>query len=366
MNTRETKLSNWLSQLFPKKTLSLQELSGDASFRRYFRCYHPEGTYIIMDAPPEKNNDCVPFSLIDNAFLANNINVPKIHHSDLKEGFMLLEDFGDTTYLQAFKTENPHKLYQDAIDALIRIQGCQQMPDYDIPYFDANFMINELEQFDDWFVHQLLGSSLNRAQQCILNEAYERLIQSAVYQPQVLIHRDYHSRNLMFTGLSSPNSPGILDFQDAMIGPITYDLVSLLRDCYINWPDSLVDTWVDYYFHQAKNAKLMDSQITETQFSHAFDLMGMQRHLKATFIFSRLHLKYERSSYLNDISRTMQYVLDASSRYEEFEAFHWLLQNVIMPKFHFPETPSFRREMKPRTTVAAISSFPSTIVIESD
>lgn len=351
MYSRETLLSNWLSSLFPKKTLSLQPLVGDASFRRYFRCYYPEGTYVIMDAPPEKQIDCKPFTLIADALKNHKVNTPQIHHSNLDMGFLLLDDFGDTTYWQAFKTQNPHLLYQQAIQTLIQIQGCQSISNYDIPFFDANFMMHELEQFDECFVRQLLELSLNRAEQKILNDTYERLIQSAVFQPQVFIHRDYHSRNLMFT---SQNSPGILDFQDAMIGPITYDLVSLLKDCYITWPDSLVNGWVDEYFNQAKKAHLIDNQMTETQFSHAFDLMGMQRHLKAIFIFSRLHVKYQRSSYLNDIPRTLQYLLNTANRYEEFEAFHWLLQTVILPKFLYPQSLSFRHEMTPRTTVASL------------
>lgn len=361
MNSRETGLSHWLSAHFPKQTLSLQELPGDASFRRYFRCYHPEGSYIVMDAPLDKNVDSVPFALIAQELRNHDINVPKIYQTDFDNGFLLLEDFGDITYLEAFKTQDPHYLYKQAIHSLIKIQQCQT--NYHFSAFDDNFMIQELEQFDDWFIQQLLSISLSRSQQCILNETYERLIQSAVYQPQTLIHRDYHSRNLMFT---QKNTVGILDFQDAMIGPITYDLVSLLRDCYIDWPDSLVNIWMDDYFNRAKKEKLLDSQMTETQFSHAFDLMGMQRHLKAIFIFSRLHLKYERSHYLNDIQRTMNYILKISSRYEEFEAFHWLLQTVILPKFLFPETPSFRRAMTPRTTLAAISSFPSTAIVETD
>lgn len=350
MNTREAQLSDWLSSLFPKQTLSLQPLAGDASFRRYLRCYHPEGTYIIMDAPPEKNIDCAPFTCIAEAFHANKIHSPKIHHSDINAGFLLLDDLGDTTYWQAFKTHNPHTLYQQAIQTLIQIQSCQHIPNLDIPLFDADFMANEITLFDDWFVHQLLGLSLKRAEQAILNEAYERMIESAISQPQVLIHRDYHSRNLMFT---PQNSPGVLDFQDAMIGPITYDLVSLLKDAYITWPETLVNTWVEYYFEQARAAHMLDNHITETQFSHAFDLMGMQRHLKIIGIFSRLYLRDEKSNYLNDIPRVLQYLLHASSRYEEFEAFHWLLQTVILPKFLYSES-SFRREMTPRTTIASL------------
>lgn len=355
MYPRETQLSQWLSTLFPKQTLSLQPLAGDASFRRYYRCYHPDGTYIVMDAPPEKDASCIPFSILSKALREKNINAPQIHHANFELGFLLLDDFGDTTYLEALKTENPQILYQQAIQTLIKIQHCHDIntTDFELPFFNAHFMATELENFDRWFIDELLGLSLNRSQRKILDDAYEHLLQSAVYQPQVVIHRDYHSRNLMFT---PQNSPGVLDFQDAMIGPITYDLVSLLKDCYINWPESLVSTWVDYYFNEAKAGGLIDNQMTETQFSHAFDLMGIQRHLKAIFIFSRLHVKYERSSYLNDIPRTLQYIVTATGRYEEFEPLHWLLQTLISPKFSYPEPRSFRREMTPRTTVASLNS----------
>jgi aminoglycoside/choline kinase family phosphotransferase len=361
MNSRETMLSNWLSHLFPKQTLSLQPLSGDASFRRYFRCYHPEGSYIIMDAPPEKENNCLPFTLISQGLKAPNVNTPKIHHANYDNGFLLLDDFGDITYGEAFKTQNPHALYQQAIDSLIQLQHSQNIPEYELPYFDAEFMITELELFDDWFIHQLLGLSLNHSEQKILNEAYELIIQSAISQPQVLIHRDYHSRNLMYT---HHNSPGILDFQDAMIGPITYDLVSLLKDCYIRWPQNLVNAWVEYYFNQAKAANLLGSHITETQFFHAFDLMGLQRHFKVAGIFSRLHLRDNKSAYLKDIPRVLNYLLDTVNGYEEFEALHWLLQTLILPKFLFPESPSFRREMEPKITVESLSPFPEIIPIK--
>ncbi len=352
MYSRETLLSNWLSSLFPKKTLSLQPLAGDASFRRYFRCYHPEGTYIIMDAPPEKENDCESFMLIAKALKAHKVNTPSVLHSDLEQGFLLLDDFGDTTYYQAFKTENPHQLYNQAIQTLIDLQGCHEVPNYDIPLFDADFMLTELERFDNWFLNQLLELSLNRSEQQILNEAYERLIQSALSQSQRLIHRDYHSRNLMFI---NQNSVGVLDFQDAMIGPITYDLVSLLKDCYLTWPDHLQNVWMDSYFNQAKQAGYIDNQMTETQFAHAFDLMGMQRHFKVIGIFSRLHLRDNKSAYLNDIPRVMRYLLEATSRYEEFEALQWLINTVILPKFHSPKS-SFHHEMTPRTTVASLSN----------
>ncbi len=353
MYSRETLLSNWLASLFPKKTLSLQPLAGDASFRRYSRCYHPEGTYIIMDAPPDKNLNCHPFMLIAQELKKHKVNTPTIHHSDLEQGFLLLEDFGDTTYYQAFKNQNPHQLYQQAIQTLVHLQECQNIPDFNIPHFDADFMLMEFERFDDWFLRQLLELSLNRAEQQILNEAYERLIRSALSQSQRLIHRDYHSRNLMFL---SQNSPGVLDFQDAMIGPITYDLVSLLKDCYITWPDSLLQVWADTYFNQAKQAGFIDNQMTETQFAHAFDLMGMQRHFKVIGIFARLHLRDHKSAYLNDIPRIMRYLLDAANRYEEFEALNWLLQTVILPKFLYPKSLSFRYDMPPRTTVASLST----------
>ena len=352
MHSREAHLSNWVTHLFPQKTLSIQPLVGDASFRRYHRCYYPDGTYIIMDVPPDKESDCLmPFLFIGRALEAQGIKVPHIHHSHLEEGFMLLDDFGDVTYLEAFKTENPHSLYQKAIQTLLKIQQCKEIPDYTLPFFDANFMMMELERFDDWFVHQLLELSLKRSEQKILNDTYEHLIQSAMSQPQVLIHRDYHSRNLMLT---QTNSPGVLDFQDAMIGPITYDLVSLLKDCYIHWPESFIQVYVNDYFNQAIKKNLINEPMTETQFTHAFDLMGMQRHFKVAGIFSRLHLRDHKSAYLKDIPCAMRYLLQTSGLYEEFEELHWLLQTIIWPKFLFPQSLPFRHKMLPRTTVAAL------------
>jgi len=328
MQQRETQLSHWLSGIFSKKTLSWQPLINDASFRRYFRLFHPERTYIIMDAPPEKEN-CLPFIAINKTFSQHKINVPQIYHSDVDKGFLLLDDFGDQTYWQALKTQNPHLLYQQAIQSLLQIQRCDKIPDFEVPHFNADFMLEEIELFNHWFLNQLLGFKLSRHQQKTLEDSYHYLVHQAEQQPQVLIHRDYHSRNLMFIPQSSP---GILDFQDAMWGPVTYDLVSLLKDCYVRWPEMIVSTWLKGYIEEARSIGLLDENVSESQFSHWFDMMGVQRHLKAIGIFARLHLRDHKSDYLRDIPRVADYIMHIVSQHEPLEPLNRLFHQRILPK----------------------------------
>lgn len=312
-------LLNWLKTLhMPAKDLT--PASNDASFRRYFRFNHEHQSYIVMDAPPDKEN--VPAFIEVAAILKNvRVRVPEIYALNESEGFLLLEDFGSQRYLDLLSADSADELYGDACDCLFTLQTGLDVADLHLPEYDASFIYRELNIFYDWFLDQWLALKLPDP---IATDLNTLLIDSAMRQPRVFVHRDFHSRNLMVL----PNrSTGVIDFQDAVIGPVTYDLVSLLRDCYVNWPPAQVEQWLLRYYRRlaAIGAIAADS----TTFRRWFDLMGLQRHLKAIGIFSRLHLRDQRSSYLHDIPRTLGYVFEISKLYPELSDFHTFLQENI-------------------------------------
>lgn len=312
-------LRGWLNQT----GLTIQKimpLAADASFRRYFRVHSGSKTLMAMDAPPAKENS-LPFVNIAKVFNAKNLQVPKVIACDLTQGFLLLSDLGDDLYFRILKEQNAEQLYQNAIKELLIIQTCKQGCGFDFPAFD-DLMLEELQRFREWYLLKHLKLNLNGNEETLLLETFQFLIQSALDQPQVCVHRDYHSRNL----LQLPeNRVGILDFQDAVWGPITYDLVSLLRDCYIAWPSEQVEKWALSYYEQAKTAKLLNA-INSQQFLRWFDLMGIQRHLKAIYIFARKFHRDNNPNYLGDIPRTLNYVLSVSEKYPELKNFREFLK----------------------------------------
>ena len=324
-DTRLQALSQWLHQVItPNTGLQIRPLSGDASFRRYFRAQRGEQTWVVMDAPTDKE-DCQPFCALAKAWRACGVRVPEILAQDLAQGFLLLSDFGDDLLLSLLNQDNADTLYRQAIDHLLVIQACPAPADHELPPYDRALLAREMELFRDWLVGQKLGLTLSDNEHQLLDQAFEILIQNALAQPQVTVHRDYHSRNLLL----ADTEIAVLDFQDAVTGPYTYDLVSLLRDCYIRWPVEQVRSWALYY-HSLASARGI-SQAPQEQFLRWFDLMGVQRHLKASGIFARLSIRDGKHGYLNDIPRTVGYIEQVLAGYPEFAALHLWLQERVLP-----------------------------------
>lgn len=290
---------------------SLRPASADASFRRYFRADTSSGrTLIVMDAPPPQE-DVRPFLHVAKVFGATGVSVPEIIAQDVDRGFLLLSDLGSTTYLHQLDADHAHMLYLDAIDALILLQT-QSQPGV-LPEYDRALLQRELMLFPDWYVGKHLGVTLTDAQTGELNKVFDILLANNLAQPQVYVHRDYHSRNLM---VLERGNPGILDFQDAVYGPITYDLVSLLRDAYIQWDEELVLDWAIRYWERARMAGLPVQHDVDS-FYRDFEFMGLQRHLKVLGIFARLSHRDGKDAYLNDMPLVMEYTRKAAGRYRE-------------------------------------------------
>ncbi|MCK5669196.1 MAG: phosphotransferase [Gammaproteobacteria bacterium] len=328
MTARLKQLNHWLSETIGSKDYQLEPASDDASFRRYFRLEHNNETFIVMDAPPEQEN-CVPFIDIAERLLAVNINVPRIIEKDLKQGFLLLSDLGDSQYLDALTEESVddpyvNSLYQAAMQELVMMQ--QQADTKNLPAYDEKLLLQEMELFRDWLLQEHIGMDLTVETQSMLDDVFKLLVNEALSQPSVFVHRDYHSRNLMLNGTAGEN-PGVLDFQDAVEGPFTYDLVSLLKDCYIKWPAQQVRDWAKKYFEEIADEY---PDIDVTQFMRWFDLMGVQRHLKASGIFARLYHRDGKTGYLADIPRTLSYIVDLHDEYPELQGLVDLIQGQIM------------------------------------
>lgn len=308
---RLTQLQQWLSTIDTPRPVvaSLRPASADASFRRYFRVDTEDGgTLIVMDAPPPQE-DVKPFIHVADIFSATGVSVPRILAQDVAQGFLLLTDLGSTTYLHQLNNDTAHKLYIDAIDALILLQT-QSKPEA-LPPYDRALLQRELQLFPDWYIKQHLKLTLSDEQTASLNKVFDALLANNLAQPQVYVHRDYHSRNLM---VLPAGNPGILDFQDAVFGPITYDLVSLLRDAYVQWDEEMVLDWMIRYWERAKKAGLPVNPDIDS-FYRDFEFMGLQRHLKILGIFSRLAYRDGKTAFLNDIPLVMEYTLKTARRY---------------------------------------------------
>jgi len=328
MSERLKQLKTWLLQQ-TGQDCALAPASSDASFRRYFRIELEQGSRIVMDAPPEQE-DCRPFIHVAGLLSNAGLNAPAVIAEDLQSGFLLLGDLGNTTYLDVLNSETAEQLYGDAMNALVCMQSCVDTTTSQLPAYDEALLQTELDLFKDWYLEKHCGVTFNEQQLDVWRASCQTLIASALEQPTVCVHRDYHSRNLM--QVTDGQNPGILDFQDAVVGPVTYDLVSLLRDCYISWPREQIENWVAGFYKQSVDAGILDkNSISETQFLKWFDLMGVQRHLKAIGIFARLLHRDGKKGYVKDIPRTMAYVLDVSTRTNELQDFHRLLLELNLP-----------------------------------
>ena len=332
---RFTMLTEWArAQLFaqsPGQELSFAPASADASFRRYFRATSAGGvSHIVMDAPPDKE-DCRPFIATAALLGAAGVNVPKVLAQDLAQGFLLLTDLGNTTYLAALNADasRADQLYRAANTALIRFQSHSPMGQPDqpgvlppasplaLPLYDRALLLREMQLLPEWYIAKHKNFALDDAQRNTLAQAFETLLTNNLAQPQVIVHRDYHSRNLMVCeGIRGAN-PGILDFQDAVMGPITYDLASLLKDAYIEWEEERILDWAIRYWEAAKKAGLPVAHQFD-DFYRDFELMGLQRHLKVLGIFARLYYRDGKDGYLKDLPLVMRYTTKVCARYGVF------------------------------------------------
>jgi len=317
---RKKELEQWLMSVLPKRIFSLSAASADASFRRYFRVHLENETFIAMDAPPQQES-CESFVAVAKLFLSSGLHVPIIIAQELEQGFLLLSDLGDATYLSQLTSDNAQSLYGDATNALIKLQLASK-PGV-LPNYDASLLMREMQLFPDWYLTKHLNVQLNDAQQDVLQKTFTILCDNILHQAQVYVHRDYHSRNLMVC----ENNPGILDFQDAVYGAITYDLVSLLKDAYIGWEEAEMMDWVVRYWDAARKAGLpVPTDFSE--FYRDFEWMGAQRHIKVLGIFARLSHRDAKHGYLQDMPLVMDYLRRVCGRYLELRPMLRLLNTL--------------------------------------
>jgi aminoglycoside/choline kinase family phosphotransferase len=326
MPQRLEQLKLWLENELEFRDYTIVPASSDASFRRYFRVVHNGENFIVMDAPPQQE-DSRPFISVARLLFDAGLHVPEVLDDDLAQGFLLLSDLGSQPYLDALNEGSVERLYGDALGALATMQTCVAEG---LPPYDRGLLLREMELFREWLVGKHLGITLDAAQNRMLDAAFTLLADNALAQPQVFVHRDYHSRNLMVTAC---NNPGILDFQDAVRGPVTYDLVSLLRDCYIEWPRARVEEWALGYQELAlQTGILREEREDPQQFLRWFDLMGVQRHLKAAGIFARLNHRDGKPAYLADIPRTLGYITGMSGHYPELAALCEFVNSSVLAR----------------------------------
>lgn len=332
MDNRQQMLTAWVRQFPGFENADARPVSGDASFRRYFRVCKADNNgndipFIVMDSPPEQE-DCGPFIRIARHWHQAGIKVPKIFEADPGRGFLLLEDFGDQLMLDQLNPKTSSTLYRSALGELALIQQLPAAPDYPLPAYDTALLNREMALFRDWLLEGYLGLVLSNTEQSMLDTTFALLRESALAQPQVTVHRDYHSRNLLV--LEQSSRPGVIDFQDAVTGPVTYDVVSLLKDCYIQWSEEQIAQWLETFREQTFEAGL--HRADRDTFRQWFELMGMQRHLKAAGIFARLAMRDDKPRYLGDIPRTVSYLISASKRQPALRHFHDWLAMVAVPR----------------------------------
>jgi aminoglycoside/choline kinase family phosphotransferase len=320
-DARRDALQRWLHAELHGAAFSLAPASEDASFRRYFRATLDDGrTFVAMDAPPERE-DCRPFIRVAALLGEAGVHAPKVLGQDLAQGFLRLTDLGHRTYLHVLDASNAAALFADATDALLRWQLASR-PGV-LPPYDEALLRRELQLFPEWYIARHREVSLDAAQQKALDGVFTALVRSALAQPSVYVHRDYMPRNLM---VCEPN-PGVLDFQDAVYGPITYDMVSLLRDAFLSWEEERVIDWAARYWEKAKRAGLpVDADFGD--FWRAFEWMGLQRHLKVLGIFARINYRDGKPKYLEDTPRFIQYARQAAARYRELAPLGPLLDAI--------------------------------------
>ncbi len=322
---RQQEITHWLETLSPGRHFTLAPASADASFRRYFRVSYADGeTQIVMDAPPS-HEDCKPWLRVQQLFADAGVHVPQVLATDLERGYLLLSDLGSETYLPVLTSESAPVLYGDALDALIGLQAASQpgqLPDY-----DEALLRRELDLFPEWYLGKHLGVNLDDRQRQVLEKTFRRILDVNLAEPRVYVHRDYHSRNLMRIAHPDLPNPGVIDFQDAVYGPMSYDLASLFKDAYIEWDEALVIDWLVRYWEKARKQGL---PIREDfgDFYRDYEWMGVQRHLKVLGIFARLYHRDGKDGYLKDMPLVLTYLRKACHRYDGLHPLLRLLDQV--------------------------------------
>jgi aminoglycoside/choline kinase family phosphotransferase len=325
-------IHEWLSRDLGLRPERVEPASADASFRRYFRVFGSGTTFIVMDAPPGKE-DVRPYLKVTRLLEDLGAHVPHVHQSDVARGLLLLEDLGGTHYLSRFNAgDDPERLYGDALRVLAAIQVRGKAAAAELAPYDREALAREMALLPEWFIGRHLSVELSASEKQVIAEAFEFLIVAALTQPAVFVHRDFHSRNLMVV---AERNPGVLDFQDALCGPIGYDLVSLLKDCYISWPRERVVGWVRDYralLRSQGDAGVRLSGADDREFLRWFDLIGAQRHIKVLGIFARLWYRDGKSGYLNDLPLTLDYVRGTCGLYPELAALGRFLEERVVPE----------------------------------
>ena len=318
---RKQQLHAWINQNTDLGCDSLEIVSGDASFRRYFRFVYQGQSIIAVDAPPE-HGDASQFIDVAQSYQEKGIKVPEIYAYDLAQGFYIQQDFGDRLFSDFLTVDSCDQFYSKALANIPLIQSCLSTVKGLLPAYDAVLIDRELCLFTDWLLDKYLQLSLTDAEQKMLSNVFDSVKNSCLIQPMVGVHRDYHSRNLM---LLEDDEIGVIDFQDAVIGPITYDAVSLLRDSYQNWPQAKVNAWLQNWHTEYY------AQYPWAEFKMWFDSVGMQRHIKIAGIFARLFIRDNKSSYLLDIPHTLHYLIDEASQYPEYSEFASFVRERVLP-----------------------------------
>ena len=315
-------LTEWAKKLY-SSSIEIEKASSDASFRSYYRILSNNDTKIIMDAPPEKE-PLSPFLDITKRLSKANINVPEIFELDEDLGFILMSDLGKTKYLDKLNDETVYCLYTDAMDTIHKMQT--EVDASNLKNFDSKELITEMDLFKDWFLKKHLNHNFDNEGLNNIQECFDSLVKIILEIPTTFVHRDFHSRNLMIT---DSNNPGVLDYQDALIGPITYDAVSLLKDCYVNWDKKLITEMLSTYY---KKIKADYNNIEFDEFSFWFDVVGLQRHFKAIGIFSRLNYRDNKITFMEDIPRTYKYVDEVVNKYTELISVKEMLNDMGVKK----------------------------------
>ncbi|MDA3557974.1 phosphotransferase [Acinetobacter sp. AOR15_HL] len=326
MNTqREQLIYTWLTSVLENDQFKIAFLAGDASFRRYARIQLQNKTYMLMDAPPEKE-DCVPFVTIDEFFAGHGVRVPQIVAKDLAQGFLLLEDFGDVLLSTLLNDETVDKYYEQSFKQLIHLQSVNGQEQF--PAYSYEKLLTEMKLLTDWMLPSLqIIPSVE--QQLVIDDAFDVLAKTALAQPQVIVHRDFHSRNLM--KIANEPELGVIDFQDAVIGADTYDLISITRDAYVQWNAERVYQWFRVFYDLLPESAKLNRSFE--QFKRDADLMAIQRHIKILGIFVRLFERDGKSGYLKDLPRVMWYLIEESRGYAELDEFMLFINDIVMPKF---------------------------------
>ncbi|MBQ4854214.1 phosphotransferase [Rhodanobacter sp. B2A1Ga4] len=310
----------WTRHVLDDASLTLASASADASFRSYWRTRRGGQSWIVMDSPPERE-DPRPWLAIGARLAAAGLHVPAVQAHDLQQGFLLIEDLGSRLYLAELNDANADRLYGDAMDALLAMQT--RVASDDLPPFDHAVLVGGLEVMPEWFLTRHLGHPPSCGEWDVLEAAFDVIVRNALAQPRCFVHRDFHSRNLLVVG---ENNPGIIDFQGALHGPLTYDLASLLRDAYIAWPRERVEGWVESYRRRLLGAGVIDASVDTARFLRWFDLTGLHRHVRVLGQFYRLWYRDGKPGYLKDVPQVYRYVIEVAGRYPELANFAALLE----------------------------------------